>query len=151
MKVVSYVVTKSFLSDFRFHLIYFTQIFYQTLSSFFETRRDHFSSLSNLTHLETFLRSSCLGHDIMSIFRLTLDACSMADMIHNCFHNPLQGTKAEQFIKWNSFNISRTFINVDGSCLDNPFWTGFGGVICNVLGMWHAGFSSFISGSFDIL
>ncbi|PNX73807.1 ribonuclease H [Trifolium pratense] len=75
----------------------------------------------------------------------------MAETFRNCFSLASNEGSIDRYIKWNHNNYPCIILNVDGSCLDSPIRSGFGGIIRNTFGHYLVGFSGFIQGSSDIL
>ncbi|XP_024628653.1 uncharacterized protein [Medicago truncatula] len=71
----------------------------------------------------------------------------LADSITNAFRKAEVTAPSPRLICWNNNNCQCTILNVDGSCLDVPIRTGFGGVFRDNTGTYIAGYSSYISHS----
>ncbi|GAU50615.1 hypothetical protein TSUD_290700 [Trifolium subterraneum] len=93
----------------------------------------------------------CLNNETWSLNRLSFNIRAMVKTIRNCFSPASNEGPVERYIKWNHNNYSGIILNVDGSCLDSPVGSGFGGIIRNTFGHYLVGFSCFIQGSSDIL
>ncbi|GAU50021.1 hypothetical protein TSUD_186220 [Trifolium subterraneum] len=93
-----------------------------------------------------------LNNETWSLSRLSFYIRAMVETFRNCFFSAASNRRlVDRYIKWNHNNYSCNILNVDGSCLDSPVRSGYGGIIRNTYDHYLAGFSGFIQGSSDIL
>ena len=92
----------------------------------------------------------CLNNEIWTLSRLSYNIHNMVDSLNLCFKTNSQIDQVK-FIGWNNDNYSCVILNVDGSCMGTPAWSGFGGIIRNSAGYYLFGFSGCINVSSDIM
>jgi hypothetical protein len=75
--------------------------------------------------------SQCLSNETMSLNQLSLCIQNSVEDITTSFCNPSLVVPIERHVRWNNNNFDCPILNVDGSCIGNPFRAGFGGLIRN--------------------
>jgi hypothetical protein len=93
----------------------------------------------------------CLLNETWSLSRLSFNIQAMVETCRNCFNLASNDRSVDRYTRWNNTNYLHVILNIDGSCLDSPMRSEFGGVIRNTFGHYLGCFSGFIQGSSDIL
>lgn len=82
-----------------------------------------------------------LGNETWSLTRLSININNSVDIIRLCLQNVTSTSSSIQYVWWNNNGLGCTILNFDGSCIWNPIWAGFGGVICNSSSNYLSGIS----------
>ncbi|PNY17625.1 ribonuclease H [Trifolium pratense] len=85
----------------------------------------------------------CMENELISYFSLRMCTENLVHLLKKCFLKHFE-SPTTRTVRWNARGGSGMILNVDGSSIDNPGISGFGGLIQNCNSAWIYGFAGYI-------